>query len=106
MTPRDWLQILSFCLALYTFIGLLVWSLRVDMRRRWAFPALTWIAHTLIFYIFVFLTGKNLIRLPFELGDWSAFLRFHTYIITSYLVSLFLVLNGRLDGHHDNKRIS
>jgi hypothetical protein len=106
MTLRDWIQAMSFILAVYCFIGLLIWSLRVDMRRRWAFPALTWILHTIVFYATQFVVLRYNIAHTLSFTDWSSILRLHTYVIAGFIISMLLVLNGKLDGHNDRTNIS
>ena len=105
MGLRTIIQIITFVFVLYCIFGLIKWSARAELRRLWAIPALVWMIHTAIFYLCTL--PYIILEIPHAINftDWSAFLRLHGYITTSFLVFTLLKLNGKLDGHNDVPRL-
>ena len=105
MKSRDIIQLITVGLAVYCFVGLLVWALKVDMRRRWAFPVLVWILHTIVFYIADLILLISGIPRFVNFTDWSSFLRLHGYATVAWIVLTLNILNGKLDGYNDSRRV-
>jgi hypothetical protein len=81
-TAFEALQYLSLLIVLGTFFLLTSRIKRDRNQRLWAVPMLVWMAHAIVFYIFLLAGRMSLsVRLPNEFyTNWSATLRLHGYL--------------------------
>lgn len=106
ITLRLFIQALTVGVILYCIVGLIVWALRSELRRIWAIPTLTWLVHALVFYAISLPVLSLKIPHTIDFTTWSAVLRLHGYCIVAFIIIELNILNGKLDGHHDTKRLS
>jgi hypothetical protein len=76
-TDNDVYQIISLCFSLITLTFLWINKRQSKANDGWFWPAITYIAHVIVFYTLVFAEKLGIIYVDFPFTIWSALLRLH-----------------------------
>jgi hypothetical protein len=90
------IQIISVPLMIYIIYKDFRWTRRNLTRLQWSVPAMSWLLHKFIFYIYILLAKVFILPTSF-FTLWSAVQSFHSLIVFAILIYTLDRLNGKVD---------
>ncbi len=94
-TIQDILQLVSIPILIWIIWLFCKWTSRNYLRMKWSVPALTWVGHSLIFYVYIQLAHVFPLVTGF-FGFWNTIVKFHGTIVILVTIWTLYKLNGRL----------
>lgn len=89
-------RLITSAMALLNIIVIVIWMIQKPALWRYAVPVLSWVVHTLTFYIAViFIDGFT----PEQLNLWSTWIRLHA------LLSVFMTICAMIWWHPIKRKL-